>query len=410
MAANGARKETPTNSEGMGSLLNTSIVKGVVKSEKPRIRLKIKKPVPKASISGNWKESDATNVENKPAPSTTSPVINPLDEKTITGFPSGRPLEDKVDTVQCKHCRRPVLRASSAAHIRECLHKKQEKLKKKKEAKEAKDAALRKEKGEDDEGGKSRKSAIKGASMDGDGAKKGKKRKLDDDAEKAPNAKKKKKDEPKQKGAKPKGPVDVERQCGVTLPNGGYCARSLTCKSHSMGLKRAVPGRSLPYDMLLAQYQKKNQAKIQRSLIDANAPLPEDLEPSGAVDSDEEKDAIMAALGRHRPRPMATYTHTSQRSKYQYIRMKGMIRSALGAPPGGGSMFSGGDNASTGRGMALGIMGAPLSATNEHFPQSAGFGAPLSAGLDSGSASRRQSTISSGGPRQILPGHLQKVS
>lgn len=73
-------------------------------------------------------------------------------------------------------------------------------------------------------------------------------------------------------------------------------------------------------------------------------------------------------------------------------------------------MFSGGDNASTGRGMALGIMGAPLSATNEHFPQSAGFGAPLSAGLDSGSASRRQSTISSGGPRQILPGHLQKVS
>ena len=141
--------------------------------------------------------------------------------------------------------------------------------KKKKEAKEAKDAALRKEKGEDDEGGKSRKSAIKsaikGASIDGDGAKKGKKRKLDGDAEKAPNAKKKKKDEPKQKGAKPKGPVDVERQCGVSLPNGGYCARSLTCKSHSMGLKRAVPGRSLPYDMLLAQYQKKNQAKIQRT-------------------------------------------------------------------------------------------------------------------------------------------------
>ncbi|EUC44906.1 hypothetical protein COCMIDRAFT_97038 [Bipolaris oryzae ATCC 44560] len=412
MAANGARKETPTNSEGAAGLLDKSLVKGVVKSEKSRIRLRIKKPVPKPSLPGNWKESDATNIENKaPASSTTSPVINPLDEKTISGFPSGRPLDDKVDTVQCKHCRRPVLRASSATHIRECLHKKQEKLKKKKEAKEAKDAALRKEKGEDDESGKSRKSAIKGASMDGDGAKKGKKRKLDGDAEKAPNAKKKKKDEPKQKGAKPKGPVDVERQCGVSLPNGGYCARSLTCKSHSMGLKRAVPGRSLPYDMLLAQYQKKNQAKIQRSLIDANAPLPEDLEPSGAVDSDEEKDSIMAALGRHRPRPMATYTHTSQRSKYQYIRMKGMIRSALGAPPGGGgSMFSGGDNASTGRGMGLGMMGAPLSATNEHFPQSAGFGAPLSAGLDSGAGSRRQSTISSGGPRQLLPGHLQKVS
>lgn len=197
-------------------------------------------------------------------PASASPVVNPLDEKTTIGFPSGRPVDDKVDTVQCKHCRRPVLRASSTSHVRECLNRKQEKLKKKKEAKEAKDAALRKEKGEDDEGGKNaRKSAIKGA-VDGEGAKKGKKRKIDGDAEKAPNAKKKKKDEPKLKTAKAKGPVDVERQCGVPLPNGGFCARSLTCKSHSMGLKRGVPGRSLPYDMLLAQYQKKNQAKQQR--------------------------------------------------------------------------------------------------------------------------------------------------
>ena len=198
--------------------------------------------------------------------------MNPLEEKTIAGFPNGRPLDDKVDTVQCKHCRRPVLRTSSASHIRECLNKKQEKLKKKKEAKEAKDAALRKEKGEDDEGGiGARKSAIKGTGIDGEGAKKGKKRKIEDGAEKGPNAKKKKKDEPKAKGAKPKGPVDVERQCGVPLPNGGYCARSLTCKSHSMGLKRAVPGRSLPYDMLLAQYQKKNQAKQQRGFPDSNS-------------------------------------------------------------------------------------------------------------------------------------------
>jgi SAGA-associated factor 73 len=185
----------------------------------------------------------------------------------MAGFPTGRPFEDKADLVQCKHCRRPLLRAIAANHIKSCLDKKQEKLKKKKEAKEAKDAATRKGRGEkdEDEGGKARKSAVKGA-LDGEGAKKGKKRKLDTDAENAPNAKKKKKDEPKVKGAKPKGPVDVERQCGVALANGGFCARSLTCKSHSMGLKRAVPGRSLPYDMLLAQYQKKNQAKQQRKL------------------------------------------------------------------------------------------------------------------------------------------------
>lgn len=67
------------------------------------------------------------------------------------------------------------------------------------------------------------------------------------------------------------GPVDVERQCGV-LKDGVACARSLTCKSHSMGAKRAVPGRSLPYDMLLAAYQKKNQAK-QQSMYSVSTPL-----------------------------------------------------------------------------------------------------------------------------------------
>ena len=71
---------------------------------------------------------------------------------------------------------------------------------------------------------------------------------------------------PKPKPApKPKGPVDVEKQCGVALPSGGLCARSLTCKTHSMGAKRAVPGRSAPYDVLLQQYHKRNQASIAKN-------------------------------------------------------------------------------------------------------------------------------------------------
>ena len=100
-----------------------------------------------------------------------------------------------------------------------------------------------------------------------------KKRKLDDStgAKKAPSKSTKtvdKKDKIKKKvETKPKGPVDVERQCGVPLPQGGLCARSLTCKSHSMGSKRAVTGRSQPYDILLAQYQKKNQAKLSMSMV-----------------------------------------------------------------------------------------------------------------------------------------------
>ena len=162
-------------------------------------------------------------------------------------------------------------------HITACIHKKNEKAQRKKEQKEAnrkareaqqkaeraeEEAALDAE-GDDDSvnGDKStmgKKSAVKGS------AGTSKKRKADEEGDKNPKKKTKKELEAaKPKAPKPKGPVDVEKQCGVLLPNGAMCARSLTCKSHAMGAKRAVPGRSLPYDMLLAAYQKKNQAKQQ---------------------------------------------------------------------------------------------------------------------------------------------------
>jgi len=81
-------------------------------------------------------------------------------------------------------------------------------------------------------------------------------------AERSPERSVESRDSEKRANKTHEGPVDVERQCGV-MKDGVACARSLTCKSHSMGAKRAVAGRSLPYDMLLAAYQKKNQAKQQ---------------------------------------------------------------------------------------------------------------------------------------------------
>ncbi|RKP23921.1 SCA7 domain-containing protein, partial [Syncephalis pseudoplumigaleata] len=50
------------------------------------------------------------------------------------------------------------------------------------------------------------------------------------------------------------GPVDLDKQCGVMLPTNQPCSRSLTCKTHSMSLKRGVVGRSQPYDVLYAAY------------------------------------------------------------------------------------------------------------------------------------------------------------
>lgn len=55
-----------------------------------------------------------------------------------------------------------------------------------------------------------------------------------------------------------KGPVDFDKQCGVINDKGLPCSRSLTCKSHSMGAKRAVQGRSKNYDELLLEWQRAN--------------------------------------------------------------------------------------------------------------------------------------------------------
>ncbi|KAG6828388.1 hypothetical protein H0H87_002246 [Tephrocybe sp. NHM501043] len=70
--------------------------------------------------------------------------------------------------------------------------------------------------------------------------------------------KKKPKATPKVTKGRTKGPVDYDRQCGVINDKNLPCSRSLTCKSHSMGAKRAVQGRTRPYDELLLDWQRAN--------------------------------------------------------------------------------------------------------------------------------------------------------
>lgn len=261
-------------------------------------------------MSNHGLDADALQEEKKKSSSATpsvpvspGPVVNQLDDLSRETFATGRPLEDNPELQQCKHCKKSILKTAAKAHVAQCLKVKKEKAQRKKEAREAreraKEAAREEEakKNDDDNGdGKDEESEVEEEKKAGKKAaskkpddKASKKRKADVDIDKGPKAKKKK-DEPKAKLPKPKGaycgkmpaytcppfprclltpflatigPVDVERQCGVLLPNGQPCARSLTCKSHPMGAKRAVSGRSLPYDMLLAAYQKKNQAKQQ---------------------------------------------------------------------------------------------------------------------------------------------------
>lgn len=262
-------------------------------------------------------------------------------------------MEDIPDIYACKHCKKAVLGPALIPHIARCLQIKKEKAQRKKVAREARERLreaqreeeLRKagllveddDKGDDSDGGVQGKNGLAGKTskkagkkLDGDGIAKGKKRKADGDAGGKEPKTKKKKEEAKPKAPKPKGPVDVERQCGVILPNGQQCARSLTCKSHSMGAKRAVAGRTMPYDMLLAAYQKKNQAKQQKAALDANAPLEDEEDAAnGPVDEEEEAQLVMLALKNWRPQPVvAPRTFAPLRFEAKHARLRELLDSA----------------------------------------------------------------------------------
>ena len=298
---------------------------------------------------GQWDAENAASKNSRSSSTRSSPkpALNKVPSPLSKAFANSKPMADKPEIQKCNHCKRSVSKHAMPKHVEGCLNKKQEKQRKKKEAKDARDAAARKEKngGNDDEDeGEEDAQGKKTTNKNSSGLSASKKRKAgDDDGDEGKGpAKKKKKGDNKAKPARPKAPVDVEKQCGVELPQGGQCARSLTCKSHSMGAKRAVPGRSAPYDKLLMEYQRKNQAKLQKAQFDAAKPVEEDEVPTGPVDSEDEKDNVMGAIGRSFGGiPIWNPTPVPLRSKYQHNRIKGMLQSAFGKNSGGG-LFSGG--------------------------------------------------------------------
>lgn len=89
----------------------------------------------------------------------------------------------------------------------------------------------------------------------------------------------------------------MDRQCGVINDKGLPCSRSLTCKSHAMGAKRAVEGRSKSYDELLLEWnrahkpnfvepvkrQTKEEKKIQREKEKAEKAAQKQAEKESAL-------------------------------------------------------------------------------------------------------------------------------
>ncbi|KAI0704295.1 SCA7, zinc-binding domain-containing protein [Cytidiella melzeri] len=158
-----------------------------------------------------------------------SPPTQWLSAKDMKIF-GASPLGSTVGLVRCKDCEKPIMRSAMAEHADLC-------------------AKLR---AADKKAGKGK------MEMDANGKNKKRKAEDEDPTPEDPSAPKKKKPATKVTKGRAKGPVDLERQCGVINDKGLPCSRSLTCKSHSMGAKRAVPGRSRDYNELLLEWNRLN--------------------------------------------------------------------------------------------------------------------------------------------------------
>ncbi|KAI8325048.1 SCA7-domain-containing protein [Martensiomyces pterosporus] len=155
--------------------------------------------------------------------------------------------------------------------------------------------------------------------------------------------------------AKAKLPLDLDKQCGVVAEPGAQpCTRSLTCKTHSMAMKRAVHGRSQLFDALLQAHLAKSRsaaaaknaaarsaaAKSSNAAAVRNATaialggeagaLDESFfEESDDHDSDSEAELVIGGVGCSHGKPMATRPTLVPRRRHHYLRVRDLFYDAL---------------------------------------------------------------------------------
>ncbi|XP_046636612.1 ataxin-7-like protein 1 isoform X2 [Daphnia pulicaria] len=78
--------------------------------------------------------------------------------------------------------------------------------------------------------------------------------------------------------------LDLEKHCGVWMSDlNRACTRSLTCKAHSLTLRRAVQGRSRSFDDLLAEHRAVKELVIKQLKDGASLPAGAALQPVAKV-------------------------------------------------------------------------------------------------------------------------------
>ncbi|KAJ1667991.1 SAGA complex subunit Sgf73 [Coemansia sp. RSA 1813] len=175
--------------------------------------------------------------------------------------------------------------------------------------------------------------------------------------------KKKEKDEKKERElAKAKLPLDLDKQCGVLAdePGAQPCTRSLTCKTHSMAMKRGVRGRSKLFDALLqAHLAKSRSAAAAKNAASKNAAAKSSnavavrnataivlggeagvLDESFFEDSDQDHDSdseaelVIDGIKCSHGKPLAVRPSLLPRRRHHYLRVRDLFYDALKPPAG----------------------------------------------------------------------------
>ncbi|KAJ2483267.1 Glucosamine-6-phosphate isomerase (Glucosamine-6-phosphate deaminase) (GNPDA) (GlcN6P deaminase) [Coemansia sp. RSA 2131] len=168
--------------------------------------------------------------------------------------------------------------------------------------------------------------------------------------------KKRERDEKRERElAKAKLPLDLDRQCGVVAEAGtAPCTRSLTCKTHSMAMKRAVRGRSNMFDALLQAHLAKSRsaaaaknaasrsaAKSSNAAAVRNATAIALGGGAGALDesffdesdqdrgSDSEAEMVIDGIRCSYGRPLAVRPALLPRRRHHYLRVRDLFYDAL---------------------------------------------------------------------------------
>ncbi|KAJ2732245.1 SAGA complex subunit Sgf73 [Coemansia sp. BCRC 34962] len=170
---------------------------------------------------------------------------------------------------------------------------------------------------------------------------------------------KREKDEKKERElAQARTPLDLDKQCGFLSnePGSQPCTRSLTCKTHSMAMKRSVRGRSKLFDALLQAHLAKSRsaaaaknaasndaaAKSSNAAAVRNATaialggeagaLDEsffDEESDVDCDSDSEAELVIKGIRCSRGKPMAVRPVLMPRRRNHYLRVRDLFYDAL---------------------------------------------------------------------------------